>query len=144
MQEQLISYKTAILAKEKDFDWVCRSYFKATSSDVIRETIDSGVSYGILPDNEKVTCYLRPAQSTLQEWLREVHNIETEVYTYISSSIKKVIYRGQIVKHNRKEISKISPLYEESKDTNKLSPPIDFNTYEECLEELLFQALKMI
>lgn len=65
MQEQLISYKTGVLAKEKGWD-------------------------GDFIESHKILT----TQSVLQKWLREVHNINVEVYTYISSSANKIIYRG--------------------------------------------------
>jgi hypothetical protein len=126
MQEQLISYRTAILAKEKYFDWVCRAYFKATSSDVIRETVDSGISYGALPGNEKVTCYLRPTQSLLQKWLREVHKLSVEV----GNEYQLKSWNCYIV--NQDNDSK--PIL--TKDDEY------FSTYEAALEEGLYKALK--
>lgn len=53
MEEQLISFETAILAKEKKFNISCR-YCTCNNVQL-------------------------PTQSLLQKWLREVHNIEVYV-----------------------------------------------------------------
>lgn len=68
MQEELISFETAKLAKEKGFDEVC-SYLYENSKEIVYTTHkNSGL-------NKHFDWYSAPTQSLLQKWLREVHNI---------------------------------------------------------------------
>ena len=124
MNEQLISFETAKLAKEKGFggkelttlNW----YFR-------------GGVLGNIPCNNKADfCkedeFSAPTQSLLQKWLREKHHLIIIVayqYEYDSTSYSYWIY----------------------KENNSL--PInqwvnDLNTYEEALEMGLQEALKLI
>lgn len=52
MEEQLIEFHTALLAKEKGFDWLGKGLYRTTS------------------------------QSLLQRWLREIHNINVYSYPF--------------------------------------------------------------
>lgn len=67
MKEDLISFKTAKLAKEKGFDWECRYLYKSE----IGWEEGQGVDYNWNSFNS----YSAPTQSSLQKWLREEHNI---------------------------------------------------------------------
>lgn len=65
MREELITFETAVLAKEKGFDIKTDEYFSS-------DTKVTSVSY-----NE----YAAPSQSLLQRWLREEHDIDVLVLT---------------------------------------------------------------
>ena len=60
MKEQLISFETAKLAKEKGFEVKCSTYKIH------------------LPYSKENPCYI-PTQSLLQKWLREEHNLHISV-----------------------------------------------------------------
>lgn len=132
MQETLISFETAKLAKEKGFDEPCAYYsildfqnFKADGK-IYQARLGDG-SYG---DNvlQFVKRTNQPhlagasTQSLLQKWLREVHKIHVLL----------------VFKPNQKydyEIDTIEDYY------TFHDPQL---TYEEALEKGLFEALKLI
>ena len=93
MKEQVISFETAKLAKEKEFDWKSTIGYKENGESM---TIDrSEVSFfagasinfnntDLIKYNKQFTddwvCVcVAPTQSLLQKWLREKHNIYVEV-----------------------------------------------------------------
>lgn len=77
MNEQLVTYKTAKLAKEKGFDEETRDYFQIVDEldGVLTKYIPTGVSHDILPDTIENFCILRPTQVQLQTWLRNKYKI---------------------------------------------------------------------
>ena len=100
MKEQLISFETAKLAKEKGFNVYVehmQTYFSHEMwdkylypnsdvgdfqySEIAKRTKDIGFA---LNENYPVPFYepyyMCPTQSFLQKWLREVHNIHIEIY----------------------------------------------------------------
>ena len=115
-REEIVTRDTAILAKDKNFDW----------------NIDSSWSYldknGMSMVYNAKTCVLHPTQSLLQRWLREVHKLIVTVnyiYEYDSTPYTSFIYKeGDSVPTNKWEF--------------------DFETFEEALEKGLFEALKLI
>ena len=138
MEEQLISYETAKLAKEKGFDEkVYREYDK---SGYLRCTSTSAeVILGPYDELLKSTEYPAPTQSLLQKWLREVHNIEV----LISRIPPEAVLAS---KNNGKNILKNYNCYVWSFNNN---PRIANNgsfqdIYEEALEIGLYQALLLI
>jgi hypothetical protein len=66
MTDQLISFETAVLAKEKGFDIECSNQFH-----------DKGIMQLATPENT----FERPTQSLLQKWLREKYNIHLQIYS---------------------------------------------------------------
>ena len=91
MEEQLISFETAKLAKEKGFNECCKNSY------INRETLSL---YHVAHDYYEYTCkedfplvkdcinffapihlpwYKVPSQSLLQKWLRDVHQIEIHI-----------------------------------------------------------------
>ena len=124
MEEQIISFETAKLAKEKGFGGkgltTANGYFR-------------GETLCIIPCNNKSDfCaqneYSAPTQSLLQKWLREVHKLIVIVaYQYEHDSTP---YSYWIYKEN---------------NSLPLNPWInDLNIYEEALELGLQEALKLI
>ena len=88
MNEQLISLKTAKLAKKKGFDikteWAFINYY---SEDYIgiREYICKKYHTNVYNGSNPV--YLRPTQSLLQRWLREEHKINIIVFPMLNDGI---------------------------------------------------------
>jgi len=133
MKEQLITFKTAKLAKEKGFDWECAMWndgeqanqyagYRMDSS-MSNRHIDSHPFYKRIP----FSCTI-PTQSLLQKWLREKHNIHIDISISSATPYKIFYYRilhiGEYftLSHNEPE----------------------FNKYEEALEKGLYEALELI
>jgi hypothetical protein len=151
MQEQLISFKTAKLVKEKGFDiGVNQSYVLYKESYDYDDDPNHRESYkvndieinshyhvnnykGIDLSNELYEAYSAPTQSLLQKWLREVHNID--VFINRDGMFKKESY-CIFIHDNIKDISRLRPL-----DNDVFS---GYSTYEEALEVGLQEALKLI
>jgi hypothetical protein len=152
MQEQLISFETAKLAKEKGFNIEGQIVFDLKASNkivnfkdiAIQEFIDDcktgyrdkGLYYlkdGInrTDDNTDEGYYLlAPTQSLLQKWLREAHNIEI------------------LTKHFKDRINKptegyVSMVWLQIDGFLRFKTEIK-NTYEEALEIGLQEALNLI
>jgi hypothetical protein len=114
MKDELISFETAKLAKEKGFNIVCTmQYTDFNGIERLQNYIDV----------ESETFPYAPTQSLLQKWLREVHNIH--ISTIIRVGTRK--YRVRIdYKHLEIWKNEICGI---------------FNTYEEALEKGLQEAL---
>lgn len=146
MQEQLISFQTAKLAKEKGFEEYCFSYYdlKGNKKDNYLENgsstdVEFRVDLEDLLDNFNrgiPNTYSAPTQSLLQKWLREVHQIDITVITDWKYGIRTYRIGFSYVSNNKVEVWF-------STEENKVSY-IDYNTYEEALEAGLQEVLKLI
>ena len=161
MEEQLISFETAKLAKKKGFNLLTKEIISASNivNSRFAETfyyhyyiVEKGKSpkaevcstrsnciNGLIADyqdtlskNNKYTWYFRTTQSLLQKWLREVHNIHIEVNIDILENWYFTAYNL-----SNKRCSEIPEIYEKGKDFKG-------TTYEEALEIGLQEALKLI
>ena len=74
MKEELVSFETAKLAKEKGFNWICRLYYEDWDGgrDEPFEPI-SADNYNNINKWDKVISV--PTQSLLQKWLREKQDL---------------------------------------------------------------------
>lgn len=115
MKEQIVTFETAKLAKEKGFNWFGKSYtHKGIFQD--REILsDYNNWYSNTKDNYLITA---PTQSLLQKWLRDVKNI------FISVDVNYC--------------------YKIYKDDEYFTESNDYNSYEEALEVGLQEALILI
>lgn len=135
MEEQLISLKTAKLAKEIGFKQISEKVYVET----LEHTLDIGrggeytfskISPRILKrgkfDKWEIVHCDAPTQSLLQKWLREVHNIIVYVTPFkdIGDDLNDPI-RFKVF-------------------TTKTTNSIEYKTYEEALEIGLQEALKLI
>tara|TARA_R110000868_G_scaffold308542_2_gene570025 strand:+ start:143 stop:592 length:450 start_codon:yes stop_codon:yes gene_type:complete len=145
MKEQLITFETAKLAKEKGFDiGVNQSYIIYKESYNYDDDPNHRESYkvndieinshyhvnnykGIDLSNELYEAYSAPTQSLLQRWLREVHKIDVFCDCIGSGKYYSVIYDNNIKEGNDK-------VFEQEKETS----------YEEALEVGLQESLKLI
>ena len=118
MEEQLISFETAKLAKEKGFDWLVDTYYLGS---VRYDTIEPK-SY-----NKNKIKVSAPTQSLLQKWLREEHSLHIE----LTPTVIKEGYWYSCVYH-LEEFYTI--LVDRKKDLS----------YEEALEAGLKKALELI
>lgn len=135
MKEELISFETAKLAKEKGFNepqfngYLNEQLEKYTSKSTHEQCIEE--------------YYLAPTQGLLQKWLRDIYNIEVDVmrYTYSGGEYQGKCYMWAIDKYD--------PNYNpETEDPwileTRESQGYDFKVYEEALEEGLYQALLLV
>ena len=152
ISEQLITFKTAQLAKQAGFDIPVPHYFTPNGVSIahtkegydqeyycydvddfvenwnykgLSVTADDNISYG----GNYMIPFSQPTQSLLQRWLREVHNSHAEVTSRKDND--KIVYTWDIYD------TKISD--EETTDEEPL-----FDTYELALEQALQEALTLI
>ena len=118
MKEELVSFETAKLLKEKGFN----------EETIVGYTLEGHLEapyYGRYfknSDGENSIEYSAPTQSLAQKWLREKHSIHIAIMPAIipSNEIKYYVYRGK-----------------KSWDWSEL-----YNTYEEATEAALLYVLK--
>jgi hypothetical protein len=124
MQEELVSFETAKLGKEKGFvNILCHyRYWDDSTKELTNEEL-----FGIPNNNESF--FEAPTQSLLQKWLREVHNIDVWVNKIGSTNEKKYYFNVMV---NNKFVN----------TTNSNSKT--FLKYEEALEVGLQEALNLI
>lgn len=78
MQDELISFETAKLAKEKGFDWPVDEFYMAETG----EFFEGGDFIEKVNHNEFPDVVSAPTQSLLQRWLREKLKIIVSVTPY--------------------------------------------------------------
>ena len=115
MKEELITYKTAVLAKEKGFDLDIFSRYNK----------DGIIIYSSLLDDEYRQLAPAPTQSLLQRWLREEHKIFVYCIPkgFIKGNGREVIRWGNNISLRKGKYS---------------------TTYELALEQGLIEALNLI
>ena len=128
MQEQLISFETAKLAKEKGFNIPVIYVFDDIDGTLTASYVKN--VFDLLNYNTSIHKCSRPAQSLLQKWLREKYNIYVSVY--IMETSEGLIYFDFGIKQIINWL------------VDKSIKPNNFKTYEKALEEGLQQALKLI
>jgi hypothetical protein len=131
MKEQLVSFETAVLAKEKGFDPIPQGIYTKyySKTDEYELLIFKRSVTSVRNDDIKVV-----TQSLLQKWLREKHKIYIELQ--IGDSLIHESWCWKIFTHrpNGKGLIWITA------DSND----VYYNTYEEALEKGLQEALKLI
>lgn len=135
MEDALIGFEVAKLAKEKGFD---EDTYECYSKDkyLIDCSSDEHVSFKYdLKCRAPENCYSAPTQSLLQRWLREEHGLIISIVpTFTYALTTNVGYYAHIEKVNK-----------ETNSLNYLYLDIYFSaTYEESLERGLLEALKLI
>lgn len=124
MEDKLIDFTTAKLAKEKGFNIVSKHWYDQTEALNPIEGIRGAMMY--------FNVGYAPTQSLLQRWLREVHNL----HIYIDTTPLFDKMQGSKYKSTIKV--PFSP-FKWTTGHYYLG-----NTYEEALEEGLLQGLKLI
>lgn len=119
MQEELIIFETAKLAKEKGFKIpVIYGYVSEDCQEPYAKCFENPHCYNVRGN------FSAPTQSLLQKWLREVHNI----YLIPTVDIETKKYSWE--------------LYNFSTNKSETGEWSKFDTYEEAFEEGLIKALK--
>jgi hypothetical protein len=116
MKEQLITFETAKLAKEKGFFYKGMMYRKGG-------TLSDGKGF-----MSNLDVYSAPTQSLLQKWLRDVHNIDVWAQPFVRNT----------------SLPDESYSYFLYKDGVWKNDGVDFLDFEEALEKGLQEALKLI
>jgi len=163
MKEELISFNTAKLAKEKGFNINTYSYYNFRKElnenfSIINQYenyyIEDKGNFLLIPYNdnynyiylEKIDfndwkdSYSAPTQSLLQKWIREKYFIHIEVHSRHSSW---VFYIFNLSNWNRECLLNIDWYGSNDYLISKNIPTI-LKTYEEALEVGLQEALKLI
>lgn len=130
MKEQLISFETAKLAKEKGFDEVTDRFFNDFYPKGEENINGLRHSDG---DNSGFTSL--PTQSLLQKWLREVH----QVHVFIGWRPNKKVWDSHAYK-----LTLGGPEYVRYMNLSKFAKMPTYKTYEEALEAGLQEALKIL
>lgn len=136
MKEQLISFETAKLAKEKGFDLLVQGYYYKHSKSK-KETLvtkePSSLDYHLPWCNYSAwrgkARYSAPTQSLLQKWLREKHNCVVFTKPWIGANFgvcTDTFYSIIYLKNYRQGETELE------------------DTYEEALKKGLQEALKLI
>lgn len=142
MKEQLINFETAKLAKEKGFDGICRhcyhSFLETGEENEIKTPLLREFTQRKF-QNSIITKYniAAPTQSLLQKWLREVHDIHIEIRNYQEYDKDNYAHTLNFTKNANYK----------NEEGNKIGQIISrkyFDTYEEALEQGLFEGLKLI
>lgn len=134
MEDTIITFETAKLAKEKGFDALCYDAFNSKgnlySNGWCEYLYDNKVEIpfrsGVLESKD----VLAPTQSLLAKWLREEYNIYTWVIPY--------------TKEGRFDINPLSVPDGYRCNIYPFAKSMVYDTYEEALEEGLQEALKLI
>ena len=147
MREQIISFKTAKLAKKKGFDDSVYGAHIHRQQELFYTNNGRKVDYDFVIDFDDKDNYLRninhlypaPTQTLLQKWLREVHQIYIEIDVDCTSS-PKFLFNIKKFKGNPKNLAE--------KEWNWITLPHTHffleRSYEEALETGLQKALKLI
>ena len=152
MEDTLITFETAKLAKQKGFKEMCFAAFHKNNrndgyfeSGIISQSeyfrfpkMSNGDKIAVL-QKDYIHTILRPTQSLLQKWIREVHNIEILINRIPPEAVLAS-------KNNGKNILNNYSYYVWSLNNNpRIANKGSFkNTYEEALEIGLQEALKLI
>lgn len=93
--EDYVSYKSAVLLKEKGFDEYClfcyeQNVFSHTTNFTLKKALYRDILIGIknseFEENAIHNVFTAPSQSHALKWLREVHNIFIDIMTYTTGS----------------------------------------------------------
>ena len=141
MKEELISFETAKLAKEKGFDLLSNNFYCENYEGLCNEGDEFLYVYSL--KNSIYDCnnefeegerFYANSQALFQKWLREVHNIFISIFPIGLSLDNKNGYRFRYEIIDLKELKIIQ-------DDKSL---LGFLTYEEALEIALQKTLKII
>ena len=142
MEDQIVSFETAMLLKEKGFNEPCSHYYE--DNDLYKLGYYHGEGTGFVRNNspidgrflcEKMQC-TAPTQSLAQKWLRETRNITFNANPH--SNDGKIIYVVTIKVISSNKYIDFNVMIDTS---NKA---IMFDTYEDAIESGLKYCLKSI
>ena len=131
MEEHLISFEIAKLAKQKGFK---EKTFKQYEEDGYLNRISKSIDVVIGNYEELLFAefYSAPLQSVLQQWLRDTHKIHIHIFP--EDDDKNITWSSKLFILNFGEDNEVH--YKRSVGR--------FNTYELALEASLYESLKLI
>lgn len=128
MEDTIIQFEIAKLAKEKGFNYKVRQHYR-DGNNYNQELIFGGSLYDMNSLEEQklwnTNLYSAPTQSLLQRWLREVHNIDITV-ALVGNGYGFYIHKNRNYTNNGENYG------------------VSGYTYELTLEAALKEALKLI
>lgn len=130
MRNELISFDTAVLAKEKGFFEPVNHYYDLVATKyigVVRRGIDINSQWF---NENKEKFILVPTQSLLQKWIRENYHIIVEV-RFVGGLTKETAWYDYVIYHT---------LSEDKPEVLKM----EYKTYEQALEVGLQKALELL
>lgn len=148
MSEKLVEYKTAKLAKEKNFEEKVQEWFDENGN---------SIKAGLTSDNETIfkedlarqinksakalnkNDISRPTQDQLRTWLRDKHQIYIEVKTDCTAE-PKFSFEINVFKGNPRNLAEM----EWGWYFHIQEPWYLYYLYEEALEDALFEGLNLI
>ena len=142
MEDEIVSFETAMLLKEKGFNEPCSHYYE--DNDLYKLGYYHGEGTGFVRNNspidgrflcEKMQC-TAPTQSLAQKWLRETRNITFNANPH--SNDGKIIYVVTIKVISSNKYIDFNVMMDTS---NKATI---FDTYEDAIEAGLKNCLKSI
>ena len=142
MEDEIVSFETAMLLKEKGFNEPCSYYYE--NNDLYKLGYYHGDGTGFVRNNspidgrflcEKMQC-TAPTQSLAQKWLRETRNITFNANPH--SNDGKIIYVVTIKVISSNKYIDFNVMMDTS---NKATM---FDTYEDAIEAGLKYCLKSI
>lgn len=144
MEEQLVSFETAKLAKEKGFDINCNTGFHEDFGELENDNYPLLGTYSFILNcdcNNKLEYQIvAPTQSLVQRWLREKHNLNLNIWSGgYNEKDKHYSFRCDIHYITKTDCKFINSCL--SKIPNDF---YIFRSYEEALEQGLFEALTLI
>lgn len=148
MEDQIISFNTARLAKEKGFSGLCYNYYEVANGDPwLNHTVNSPVDYNGVKDTRRIL-FSAPTQGLLQKWIREVHGVH--VLPRYRKEAKMFHYHCRIYAQSRPShhamIHYVAPDFSggaiPSNFSGKKAIKRGYWSYEEALEECLKYALQ--
>lgn len=92
MKEILINYETALLAKQKGFDWRCLNWY-GEEKNLEHELFNLGAwTWNTNEGNRNDFHCTAPTQSFLQKWIRETHGIDITIFPMMTLVSKQKCY----------------------------------------------------
>ena len=133
MEETLISFETAKLAKEKGFKLQSNAFGYVTK--FYNHNTHSLLPFGRTGRTDLTKAYYAPTQGLLQKWLREKHDIHIRINICGLKGEDKMV----LISYSWDLFNTIDCIEHKKKRFN-----IAKQTYEEALEAGLFEGLKLI
>ena len=145
MEDTLINFETAKLAKEKGFELNSICYYQLYSEGQLRyKLFTEDDENGGYVNEDSLNRIAVVTQTLLQKWLREVHNCFIDILPHRDGDSKNKQWKNKEDVFWTVEVDYYGKNFE-IKLTNNADFTQHFNkSYEEALEIGLYQALKLI
>ena len=143
MEDEIVSFETAMLLKEKGFNEPCTYYYEDDELYKLGYYHGDGTGFARnnSPINDRLLCEemqcTAPTQSLAQKWLRE--HLECHMFVIPSLQEGNIIYYVHIIKYSNKIYYGHNLIL---KDSN--ASTMTFTSYEDAIEAGLKYCLKSI